>query len=61
VVNVPIEGAAYGPALKADGSFDPRIAHNNFQWELDELALRLNQVSFCDYSLEAHQASSMVG
>jgi hypothetical protein len=61
IVNVPIAASAYGPALRSDGSFDPLVAHKNFQWEMDELALRLEQASFCGESLAVHQAASMTG
>jgi hypothetical protein len=60
-VNVPIEGSAYGPAQRPDGSFDPVIAHHNYQWEMDELELRLEQALFCGERLAVHQAVSMVG
>ena len=61
IVNVPIEGFAYGPALRLDGSFDPEVAFMNFQWELNELEKRLEHASFCGHDLTVLQAASMDG
>ena len=61
MVNVPIEGCAHGQAMAADGSFDSTVAYMNRQWELDEVELRLDQVSFCGHEMRAYQAGSVTG
>jgi len=61
IVNVPIRGSAHGPAMAADGSFNPAVAYLNQQWELDELEIRLQHANFCDSEVTVMQAESMTG